>query len=346
MKMPRKLVFEDALKDVEMEEVAAPAPAIEDAPLQEVEEVMDTSEPTVDEPMHQDEDPVVEEVVLELDQVDLPDGDDVALPEVIQEQPHLASPPTEKQPSPVSIQEMLRQALPNLNFEGARSPVVHRRSTSTSYSFGAASFTIPTLNDFEDTLLMEPVPSVAEEINLSSDEVTILNKECFQSIEEIPKKKRTNRRFQMEPSPEFDCSMSFKDFLDQRSRMKNQQPEPRPSSFESPAMQNFYKDFTPSSQQIENAQQQLAQKLQRMRNRLGSTSPPLEKRKRLFRDGSRLSQNSATPVLDSDVPNSGLPNALGGLMEAAPSSFTPRKSFWTHVTPEVAALPQETAKET
>jgi hypothetical protein len=328
VKVPRKLVFEDAPKDV------TPAPANEEDPVQEVEKVM---EPTVDEPMQL----VVEEEVTDLERDEIPDEDVVALPEIIQKQPKQAAPPTKNQKSPISIQELLRQALPNLNFDGSQPPIVQRRCTSTSYSFGAASFTIPALNDFEDTLhQQEPNSPVTEE-----DEVTIVG---IGSQEVTPQMNSANRRFQLEASPEFSCSMSFKEFLDQRSRGSDhtQQLEPWPTTFESPAMQNFYEDFTPSTQQIENAQKQLKEKLERMRNRLGSTSPPLEKRKRLFRDGSRLSQNSATPVFDWSEPNFGLPNAMGGLMEAAPSPFTPRKSFWNQITPEMAALPQETAKET
>lgn len=349
VKVPRKLVFEaEALKDVEMEQV--PVPAIEDAPVQEVEEVMDTCEPIVDEPMQQEEIPVIEETIPAPEQIELPD-EEVALPEIIQELPKQAAPLIEKQKSPISIQELLREALPNLNFDNAQSPIVQQRCTSTSYSFGAASFTIPAINESEEPQEQEHIPLVTEENNESDDEVIVLDEESHDG-DVMPSTNKTKGRFQIEPSPEFSCSISFKDFMDQRAnKLINPfychatQPEPRPSSFESPAMQNFYKDFTPSSQQIENAQQQLADKLEKMRNRFGSISPPLVKRKRLFRDGSRLSQNSATPVLDSSVPNFGLPDTMGGL-NAASSPFTPRKSFWNQATPEVAALPQETAKET
>ena len=354
IKVPRKLVFEDASKDVEMEE-EVPAPATENALVQEMEEVMDTSEPIVDEPMQQDDIPVVEEAVAASEPVELPDID---VPELIQEQPKPASPQTEKQKSPITIQELLRQALPNVNFEGTQTPIVHRRSTSTNYSFGAASFTIPTLNEFDEKLLEEPpleqelIPPVNDDTNQSDDEVTVLHESIEQEV--VPYTIRTDRRILNEPSPEFSCTMSFKDFMDQRAEKnrpvsRHSPPSvPRPSCFESPSMQNFYKDFTPSSQQIENAQKQLAEKLANMRNPgncFGSISPPQKKRKRLFRDGSRLSQNSATPVLEPSVPGFGQPDAMGAL-DATPSPFTPRKSYWAKATPEVAALPQETAKET
>lgn len=352
IKVPRKLVFEDASKDVEMEEEEVPAPATEDASVQEMQEVMDTSEPIVEEPMQQDEVPVVEDAVPVPKPVELTGVD---VPELIQEQPKPASPQTEKQKSPITIQELLRQALPNVNFEGTRTPIVHRRSTSTSYSFGAASFTIPSLNEFDEKLLEEPlheqelIPPIDDDINHNDDEVIVLHESIEKEV--MPSTVRTDQRIR---TPEFSCSMTFKDFLDRRAGKmrpvsRHSPPSaPRPSCFESPSMQNFYKDFTPSSEQIENAQKQLAEKLANMRNpgsSFGSISPPQKKRKRLFRDGSRLSQNSATPVLEPSVPSFGQPDAMGAL-DATPSPFTPRKSYWAKATPEVAALPQETAKET
>lgn len=328
VKVPRRLEFENVLKDVEMEETPVPEP----------EEVMDTSEPIVEDPMQQDEVPEAEETSPMPEQVEVP-ANDVSTPEKIQESPKAASPQITKQKSPVSIQELLRQALPNLNFENVQPPVVHRRSSVTSFSFGAASFTIPTLP--EELPEEEPVLPVNED-----SEVIVLDEENHESIKKVAQRgNRANRRFGVEPSPEFNCSMSFKDFMEQRSQMRKPAPEPRPSCFESPAMQNFYKDFTPSSQQLDNAHKKLAEKLERMRNLCGRTTPPLEKRKRLFSDGSRLSQNSATPVLDEDVHNFGQPEAMGEL-DAAASPFTPRKSYWTQANYEVAALPQETAKET
>jgi hypothetical protein len=320
--------------------------------VQEMQEVMDTSEPIVEEPMQQDEVPVVEDADPAPKPVELTGVD---VPELIQEQPKPASPQTEKQKSPITIQELLRQALPNVNFEGTHTPIVHRRSTSTSYSFGAASFTIPSINQFDEKLLEEPpheqelIPPVDYDTNHSDDEVIVLQESIEKEV--MPSTVRTDQRIR---TPEFSCSMSFKDFLDRRAGKmrpvsRHSPPSaPRPSCFESPSMQNFYKDFTPSSHQIENAQKQLAEKLANMRNpgnSFGSISPPQKKRKRLFRDGSRLSQNSATPVLEPSVPSFGQPDAMGAL-DATPSPFTPRKSYWAKATPEVAALPQETAKET
>ncbi|XP_059482912.1 mutS protein homolog 4-like isoform X2 [Neocloeon triangulifer] len=153
-----------------------------------------------------------------------------------------------KQNHRFSLDNLLKDTMKRINLDKTSGD----KSVVTSFSYGSASFSMPIMS------------TSVKALNFDINEAESRN--GSQMMEEINTTPVQGHRFAMQGTPEFRCSMTFKDFMEQKTKQKKRSTSQSSIPPESPSMQKFYRDFPPSSSMVQAAQDALEKKLERMRN--------------------------------------------------------------------------------
>ncbi|XP_065344364.1 mutS protein homolog 4-like [Cloeon dipterum] len=174
-----------------------------------------------------------------------------------------------------SLDALLKSAMKRINF-ATPSPA---SNTVSSFSFGAASFTMP------------GAAEVQPEIAPLKD--TLNEKEGVTDLFSTP----VSHRFELQPTPEFSCTMSFKEFMAQREKRKRRGTQSSSQMTRSPDTQKFMQEFPPSTPQLREASRTLDETLEQLRRETPSSA------KRLFVEGGwDQSQNADCLALELLMP--------------------------------------------